>query len=307
MHGDMKIGLALSVLLIGVVGAFFFRNESDSDDAGMHVVDYEALDRQIAEKDVIPYLTGVEVFDKAASRDSQASQDKSSTSGADPFDVALPDFLKESDAGQVATPHEPPPDPIPVERAADKAAKDTSSSPEKPAAGNAARASLTKPANRTGSGTKRPERTRAAQSNSNNAWEVVSEEPSHPEEEATFRMHRVTKGETLSGLAKTYLGSSSRFLEIYEANRDVLRNPNDLKVGMEIRIPQASAERLRMPRAEETVAPPFHPGGPSASRENADEQQSASSLFRPVRRTPLNPGRNTPSASNSQGGTDARK
>ena len=54
---------------------------------------------------------------------------------------------------------------------------------------------------------------------------------------AGFLRHRVKDGETLSGLARRYLGSAKRYLEIYDANRDVLASPNRLGPGIEIKIP----------------------------------------------------------------------
>ncbi|MEZ6057286.1 MAG: LysM peptidoglycan-binding domain-containing protein [Planctomycetaceae bacterium] len=50
-------------------------------------------------------------------------------------------------------------------------------------------------------------------------------------------IHTVQAGETLSGLASRYLGSASRFPEIYEANRDVLEHPDALRLNMKLRIP----------------------------------------------------------------------
>lgn len=62
-------------------------------------------------------------------------------------------------------------------------------------------------------------------------------------------IYRVQKGDTLSSLAARYLGSSERFWELFNANRDRLRNPDLLPVGLEIRIP------LDEP-ATRTVPPP---------------------------------------------------
>jgi nucleoid-associated protein YgaU len=64
-----------------------------------------------------------------------------------------------------------------------------------------------------------------------------------PEQIANTRpsTHVVAPGDTLSGLALRYLGSVARFPEIYEANRDVLRSPDDLKLGMVLRIPSEVA------------------------------------------------------------------
>ncbi len=67
--------------------------------------------------------------------------------------------------------------------------------------------------------------------------------------EAAPLMHRVRKGDTLSSLAARYLGSGERFWELFAANRDRLRNPDLLPVGLELRIPQAGPPREAPPRA----------------------------------------------------------
>lgn len=54
---------------------------------------------------------------------------------------------------------------------------------------------------------------------------------------AAPRTHRVQNGDTLSDLAARYLGSSERFWEIFTANRDRLRTPDLLPIGLELRIP----------------------------------------------------------------------
>jgi nucleoid-associated protein YgaU len=50
--------------------------------------------------------------------------------------------------------------------------------------------------------------------------------------------HVVQPGDTLSGIAAKYLGSVARYPELFEANRDVLRSPDALQLGMQLRIPQ---------------------------------------------------------------------
>jgi LysM repeat protein len=52
-----------------------------------------------------------------------------------------------------------------------------------------------------------------------------------------FIIHEVKDGETLSRLAGRYLHSTSRFNEIYRANRDVLKDPNSIRPGMKLKIP----------------------------------------------------------------------
>ncbi len=51
------------------------------------------------------------------------------------------------------------------------------------------------------------------------------------------RRHVVAQGETLYKIAQRYYGSGSKWPEILEANRDVLKNENAVRPGMELRIP----------------------------------------------------------------------
>jgi len=50
-------------------------------------------------------------------------------------------------------------------------------------------------------------------------------------------IHAIQDGETLSDIASDYLGSPHKWLEIWEANKSRLPNPNVLKVGTSIVIP----------------------------------------------------------------------
>lgn len=56
--------------------------------------------------------------------------------------------------------------------------------------------------------------------------------------------HTVVKGDTLSKLAETYLGDASRWSEIYEANKDVISNPNAIYVGQQLTIPEDGAPSI---------------------------------------------------------------
>lgn len=53
---------------------------------------------------------------------------------------------------------------------------------------------------------------------------------------AQSKTYQAQKGDTLSSLAQTFLGSSSRWREIWAANPH-LRNPNQIKVGTQLSIP----------------------------------------------------------------------
>ncbi|WP_306753177.1 peptidoglycan-binding protein LysM [Paracoccus actinidiae] len=50
--------------------------------------------------------------------------------------------------------------------------------------------------------------------------------------------HTVKKGETLSAIAKAYLGSAGKYNTIFEANRPMLSDPDKIYPGQTLRIPQ---------------------------------------------------------------------
>jgi nucleoid-associated protein YgaU len=47
----------------------------------------------------------------------------------------------------------------------------------------------------------------------------------------------VKKGDTLSKIAEQYYGDASLYMKIFEANRNILKDPNLIKVGQKLRIP----------------------------------------------------------------------
>jgi len=51
------------------------------------------------------------------------------------------------------------------------------------------------------------------------------------------RQHVVVEGDTLSKISRHYYGTSDRWPEILEANRDILRDARNLPVGASLRIP----------------------------------------------------------------------
>lgn len=52
------------------------------------------------------------------------------------------------------------------------------------------------------------------------------------------RIHDVVSGDTLSGIAKKYYGHANLYMKIFEANKDQLKDPNVIKVGQKLRIPE---------------------------------------------------------------------
>ena len=52
-----------------------------------------------------------------------------------------------------------------------------------------------------------------------------------------FGVHTVVSGDTLSKLAKAYFGDAGRYMDIFNANADTLKDPNMIKVGQQLNIP----------------------------------------------------------------------
>jgi len=53
----------------------------------------------------------------------------------------------------------------------------------------------------------------------------------------TKQYHEVKKGDTLWKIAEKYYGDGSLYKKIFEANRDILKNPDLIKVGQKLHIP----------------------------------------------------------------------
>lgn len=63
--------------------------------------------------------------------------------------------------------------------------------------------------------------------------QVVSQSSPAP----VAQTHTVAKGDTLSAIAKQYLGKATDWPKIFEANRDVLKDPDRIQVGQVLKIP----------------------------------------------------------------------
>ncbi|MBX2891958.1 MAG: LysM peptidoglycan-binding domain-containing protein [Saprospiraceae bacterium] len=52
-----------------------------------------------------------------------------------------------------------------------------------------------------------------------------------------YAMHTVKKGESLSKIAQHYYDDMMKYKQIFEANRDQLKNPDLIEIGQVLRIP----------------------------------------------------------------------
>ena len=65
----------------------------------------------------------------------------------------------------------------------------------------------------------------------------VPEASESTEETENVEYYVIQSGDTLSGLAKTYYGNPMDYLLIFEANKEVIIDPDKIYVGQKIRIP----------------------------------------------------------------------
>ena len=59
--------------------------------------------------------------------------------------------------------------------------------------------------------------------------------PEEPEEKA--EIYGIVSGDTLGAIAKRYYGNASKYVKIFEANKDIISDPNKIYPGQNIRIP----------------------------------------------------------------------
>ena len=59
--------------------------------------------------------------------------------------------------------------------------------------------------------------------------------PEEPKEKT--EIYEIVSGDTLGAIAKRYYGNASKYMKIFEANKDIISDPNKLYPGQKIRIP----------------------------------------------------------------------
>ncbi len=210
MHRDHKLGLALGVLVIGFAGALCFPKQPAGLDTTLELKDAAQLDADI---ELLPVRAYTEAETRPATPAPVALVSESGTSRPE-----SPIGESAGDADSIdlfAGPPEPIRPAAPVETAA----------PVTPAASQVPAVAPT---------VEIPRRMPA---------------PDAPDAAPGVQHYTVRAGDTLSGLAARFLGSSHRYREIFEANREVLATPNDLRVGMVLTIPERPGPRAPTPDA----------------------------------------------------------
>ncbi len=68
--------------------------------------------------------------------------------------------------------------------------------------------------------------------------EVIADGLTAPQPEEEVEYYTIVSGDTLSKIAKSYYGDATAYPKIFEANRQVIKDPDKIYVGQKIRIPQ---------------------------------------------------------------------
>jgi LysM repeat protein len=68
-------------------------------------------------------------------------------------------------------------------------------------------------------------------------WENEIQADIRAEKTDIFGYHTVKSGDTLSKIAKNFLGDSNRYTDIFNLNRDQLKDPDKIQAGQRIKIP----------------------------------------------------------------------
>jgi nucleoid-associated protein YgaU len=63
--------------------------------------------------------------------------------------------------------------------------------------------------------------------------------PSPAPTKSAVRTYTVVKGDTLSKIAKSMYGNVNKWRKIYEANTDIIKNPDLIRPGQVLKIPEA--------------------------------------------------------------------
>ena len=67
--------------------------------------------------------------------------------------------------------------------------------------------------------------------------EVKAEGVTAPPSTVKAEYYEIVAGDTLSAIAQKYYGKASAYMKIFEANKEVIKDPDKIYVGQKIRIP----------------------------------------------------------------------
>lgn len=207
----------MGILLVGVVGALFFRNEPLDVGKALDARRENDLNQKLNDRDVALYADSHEVSSEESPNDAHQRLDQILKSQQKPTpNRTVTGLVKERTQHRDSVDNEVHGNPLSFEPPEKPAGQEKSTVQKKsPVTAQTADEELSLLA---------PELRGA-----NNTKTLQRDE---------FEEYKVQFGDTLSGIAERFLGAQSRYREIYEANRDRMKSPDQLKVGSSLRIPR---------------------------------------------------------------------
>lgn len=275
MQREQKVGFTILILIVGFTGAFCFRRQPEGEVAFPVLQDESELNQLIAQYRLRPLLPGIDT-DETLNPQRQFEQ-----------------YLAANIPGKKLEPLEKQKVPKPIQ-------------PFVPLASDRASSQTSHALSGTDRGHGNEHITRST--------EAVPANFRKNKPTGKSRIHVVQPGETLSGIAQKYLGSASRFNDIYNANRNILSGPNQLKPHMKLVIPSGKAETKKeiIKQARKNSEPAVSstkkekntkgkpsdkkgglpeksdsPGTSLAGAEKSSKPGSAKKLFVPMRHSPF--------------------
>ena len=206
MHPDRKIGIAMGILLIGVVGALFFRNEPLPESRSLSRQREQELNQRLRDRDVSVYL------------DETATVEEEDELPVWTLEEALNKRQKREPAQPIAAAIHPNDAPQ---------AKQTDIEFRPPIRQSEPVVSA-----------ENFDGTTVGAESSHVASRQSETAPKSNTADKQYDEYQIQFGDTLSGISQKFLGTSSRYTDIYNANQDRIDNPDRLRVGTAIRIPR---------------------------------------------------------------------
>lgn len=262
MPREQKIGITLLIMAIGFAGAFCFRRPPTEQAALPGLTGERRINQRVAELRTRPLLPGIDLRESASP-------------ALHPDEILTRELAGLLPGELTYRNKQPAPPPIGTILEKEKSA------PRVPAPADAPPG----------------ERTPATQDH----YVPATQSKSRPVQ-SEIHYHVVQPGETLTAIALQYYGSVSRYLDLYEANKDQLSSPNQLRPNMKLRIPghtfpvpaprsdevkeaRGSEEEASVSRLDSPVPAEHSTAGHQSTKE--DSAETGKKLFVPARRSPF--------------------
>lgn len=117
-----------------------------------------------------------------------------------------------------------------------------------------------------------------------------------PKADATGSSYTVKENDTLSHIAKSLLGDSSRWRELYELNKNAIGNPNLIYPGQTLKLPGGASEKAY---SQSTAKKSYSRSASKNSANSSSRNSSKSNAINFTSSLPVSPGQGNTNASSS--------